>query len=315
MNDTLTSVPGIRVGHAEVNGGGSGCTVVLGPFRSVADVRGLATGTRELDALAPEHLVPRIDALLLTGGSAFGLSAADGVMGHLEERGIGFDTGVARVPIVPAAVVFDLSDGVERPGPDHGRLACEAADEGPVPEGSVGAGAGALVGKVRGREGASPGGVGTAAETHGPHTVGALVVVNALGDVLDASGSIIAGARTPGGEFLDTARLLRSRGADGGFGRLDEPRAGTNTTLAVVATDAPLAAADLERVARLASTGLARRISPVNTPFDGDIVFAVSTATETQDVSPGAVMALGTVARDVLEEAVERGVRMGGREL
>lgn len=314
MNDTLTSVPGIRVGHARVDGGGSGCTVILGPFRGVADVRGLATGTREMDAFSPAHLVPRIDALLLTGGSAFGLGAADGVMAHLEEKGVGFDAGVARVPIVPAAVIFDLADDVRRPGPEEGRRACETAGDGPVPEGAVGAGTGALVGKVAGRDGASPGGVGSAAAAHGPHAVGALVVVNALGDVLDASGAIVAGARDREGEFVNTAKLLRARGADGEFGRLDEPSTGTNTTLAVVATDAPLAAPDLERMARLASTGLARRISPVNTPFDGDIVFALSTAGEPETVSPGAVMTLGTVARDLVEEAVERGVRAGGRD-
>ncbi len=154
MNDTLTAVPGLRVGQVEVEGGRSGCTVVLGPFRGVADVRGLATGTRELDPLSPEHLVPTIDALLFTGGSAFGLASADGVMAHLEEQGIGFDTGVARVPIVPAAVIFDLAEGVPRPGPKEGRKACETASDGPVAQGSVGAGAGALVGKVGGREGA-----------------------------------------------------------------------------------------------------------------------------------------------------------------
>ncbi|MDX1567997.1 MAG: P1 family peptidase [Longimicrobiales bacterium] len=315
MNDTLTAVEGLRVGHAEVGGGGSGCTVILGPFRGVADVRGLATGTRELDALSPEHLVPRIDAILLTGGSAFGLASADGVMAHLEERGIGFDTGVARVPIVPAAVIFDLAEGVDRPGPEEGRRACEAASDGPVPEGSVGAGAGARVGKVTGRERASPGGLGCAAGRHGEHTIGVLAVVNALGDVLDGSGSIVAGARGEDGRFLDTAALLRNRGVDGEFGRVDssstEVRPGTNTTLVVVATDAPLGAPDLERVARLASTGLARRISPVNTPFDGDIVFSVSTAAEPLAHSPGRVMSLGTVARDLVEEAVERGVRAG----
>lgn len=305
MGATLTDVPGIRVGHAEVDGGGSGCTVVLGPFRGAADVRGLATGTRELDALSPSHLVPRIDALLLTGGSAFGLGATDGVMAWLEERGRGFDTGVAPVPIVPSAVIFDLDDGVERPGPDEGRAACDAASSGPVAEGRVGAGAGALVGKIGGREGSSPGGVGSAATRLGEHTVGALVVVNALGDVLDQGGAIVAGARDPEGTFLDTARLLRTRGALGEFGRA---RPGQNTTLAVVATDAPLSAADLGRMARLASTGLARRISPVNTPFDGDIVFAVTTAEDQTEVSPGRVMALGTVARDRVEEAIERAV-------
>lgn len=306
---------GIRVGHAEVEGGRSGCTVVLGPFRGVADVRGLATGTRELDSLAPEHLVPRIDAILLTGGSAFGLASADGVMGLLEERGIGFDTGVAPVPIVPAAVIFDLADGVPRPGPSEGRRACEMASDEPVSEGSVGAGAGALVGKVGGREGASPGGLGSAATRHGSYTVGVLAVVNALGDVLDGSGAIIAGARDGSGTFRDTSALLREQGVDGEFGRVGESlRTGTNTTVVIVASDAPLGAPDLERVARLASTGLARRISPVNTPFDGDIVFSLSTAPDAEELSPGRVMSLGVVARDLVETAVERAVLLGARD-
>ena len=310
MSGTLTDVPGLRVGHASVAGGGSGCTVVLGPFRGAADVRGLATGTRELDALAPTHLVPRIDALLLTGGSAYGLGAADGVMAWLEERGRGFDTGVAPVPIVPTAVIFDLAEGVARPGPDEGQRACEAASDAPVAEGRVGAGEGALVGKIGGREGASPGGIGSSAAEVAGHTVGALAVVNALGDVLDREGAIVAGARSPEGTFLDTARLLRTRGGPDEFGG---PRPGENTTLAVVATDAPLSAVDLERMARIASTGMARRISPVNTPFDGDVVFAVSTAVEEESASSGRVMALGTVARDLVEEAVERAVRPRGR--
>lgn len=305
MSGSLTSVPGIRVGHAEVPGGHSGCTVVLGPFRGGVDIRGMATGTRELDALSPRHLVPRLDAVLLTGGSAFGLGAADGVMAWLEERGVGFETGVAPVPIVPTAVVFDLADGVSRPGPEEGREACRAAADRPVAEGRVGAGAGALVGKIGGRNGASPGGLGSAATELGDYTVGALVVVNALGDVLDRSGRIIAGARDGDGMFLDTSRLLRARGALGEFA---DAGPATNTTLAVVATDAPLSAVDLERVARMAATGMARRISPVNTPFDGDVVFALSTADDGEASSPGQIMAVGTVARDLVEEGIERAV-------
>lgn len=308
MSGSLTDVPGVTVGHASVEGGGSGCTVVLGPFRGAVDVRGMATGTREMDALHAHHVVPRIDAVLLTGGSAFGLGAADGVMGWLAERGRGYETGVARVPIVPTAVIFDLAEGRRRPGPAEGWAACEAATGGPVPEGRVGGGAGALVGKIRGRSGASAGGVGSAAARLGPHAVGVLVVVNALGDVTDARGTIVAGARGPDGELLDAARLLREEGSTGEFGGAG---AGENTTLAVVATDAPLSAVDLERVARMASTGMARRISPVNTPFDGDVTFAVSTADAGERVSSGEVMALGTAARDALEEAIERAVRAG----
>jgi len=322
-NDSITAVPGVRVGHARVSGGGSGCTVLLGPFRGGVDVRGLATGTRELDALSPRHLVPRIDALLLTGGSAFGLGAADGVMGWLAERGQGFDVGTSVVPIVPAAVIFDLEEGVGRPGPGEGRRACEAASTDPVAQGRVGAGAGALVGKILGRERASHGGLGSAADTLGGWSVGALAVVNALGDVLDSAGAVLAGARDEEGGFVDTARLLRIRGAAGGFGStrpgagasaspggadMPSPRPGGNTTLVAVATDAPLSSVELERVARIAATGLPRRISPVNTPFDGDLVFALSTGEEESPVTPGEVLALGTVARDLVEASIERAV-------
>lgn len=297
---SITDVPGVAVGHAEVPGGASGCTVVLGPFRGAVDVRGMATGTREMDALEPEHVVPRIDAVLLTGGSAHGLAAADGVMGWLEERGRGFDTGVARVPIVPAAVIFDLAEGRARPGAAQGRAACEAAAGGPVPEGRVGAGAGALVGKIRGRAHADAGGIGSYAVEAGGFTVGALVAVNALGDVLDDSGRILAGARDDDGEFVDTASFLRRGGVRGEFG--------SNTTLAVVATDAPLSQVDLGRLARVASTAMARRISPVNTPFDGDVTFAVSTGDEVEAFTSGEVMALGVAARDTLERSIERAV-------
>lgn len=308
--DSLTDVPGVRVGHAEVAGGRSGCTVVLGPFRAAADVRGLATGTRELDALSPRHLVPRIDAVLFTGGSAFGLGAADGVMAWLSERGVGFDTGVVPVPIVPTAVIFDLAEDVGRPGPAEGRAACEAAGDDGVPQGRVGAGAGAMVGKVRGRERASPGGVGSASARLGARTVGALAVVNALGDVRDAAGRIVAGARTDDGDFLDADAFLRAQGGPDAFGGADDaPGVGTNTTLVAVATDAPLSPVALERLARMASNGLARRIAPVNTPFDGDVVVAASTAPDVADPPPGRVMALGSLAAEVVARAIERGVR------
>lgn len=298
---SIANVPGVAVGHAEVAGGGSGCTVVLGSFRGAVHVGGMATGTRELDALEPEHVVPRIDGVLLTGGSAFGLAAADGVMAWLEERGRGFDTRVARVPIVPAAVIFDLAEGRGRPTSDHGRAACDAAGAAPVAEGKVGAGAGALVGKIRGREHADPGGVGSFALGSGGFTVGALAVVNALGDVLDGSGRILAGARDDDGGFVDTVARLRRGGIRGEFG--------SNTTLAVVATDAPLSRVDLRRLARVASTAMARRISPVNTPFDGDVTFALSTAADLATFTSGEVMGLGVAARDALERAIERAVR------
>ena len=303
MSGRITDVSGLRVGHATDRDAATGCTVILGPFRAAVDIRGMATGTRELDALSPLHLVDRIDALLLTGGSAFGLAAADGVVAWLEERGLGFDTGVARVPIVPAAVLFDLATGRadRRPDPAMGRAACDAA--GPdVQEGRIGAGTGATVGKVLGPERAMPGGVGTAAVHGGGFVVGALAVVNALGDVLGGDGRIVAGTRDEHGGFADSARLLRS-----GAPR-PRPIPGTNTTLCVVATDAPLGRTALQALARAGSVGQARRIAPVHTPFDGDVTFAVSTADAAGPAPPELLLSLGAMAADAVAEAIERAV-------
>lgn len=304
MSGGITDVPGLRVGHATDEEAATGCTVVVGPFRAACDIRGMASGTREIDALSHLHLVQRTDAILLTGGSAFGLAAADGVVRWLEEAGAGFDTGVARVPIVPAAVIFDLGVGRadRRPDAAMGRAACEAAGTGPVAEGRVGAGTGATVGKALGPERASPGGVGTASVRGAGHVVGALAVVNALGDVLDAAGAVVAGARDGHGGFADTARLLRDAS--------DHPpvHPGTNTTLCVVATDAPLDRAGLHGLARAGSVGQARRIAPVHTAFDGDITFAVSTAPEAALVAPERLVALGAMAADAVAEAIERAV-------
>lgn len=317
---TLTTVTGLSVGHAGDPEAATGCTVILGPFRAAVDVRGLATGSRELDALSPLHLVNRADAVLLTGGSAYGLGAADGVMAWLEERGRGFDTGPAVVPIVPSAVIYDLGVGSAsvRPGPAMGRAAAEAATGGPVRQGRVGVGTGATVGKLRGSDGAEPGGLGSWAVDRGDHRVGAMVVINAFGDVLDGRGAILSGCRTEDGSFLDTARALREgRAIPGGS-------PGQNTTLAVVATDHPLGQRDLQVVARQAMNGLARRISPAGSALDGDLVFALSTGDlgdsdrargsgEAQGAGPPRVdtstlMGLGEVAREVLERAVEEAV-------
>lgn len=311
--ETLTAVSGLEVGHATHPAGGTGCTVVLGPFRAVADVRGVATGTRELDVLSPLHLVPRVDAILFTGGSAFGLAAAEGVVDWLEERGRGFDTGVVRVPIVPAAVIYDLEPGKPRPDAALGRAACEAASREPVAHGRVGAGAGATVGKILGLPNAMPGGLGTAAVRAGMYTVGALAVVNALGDVLDGRGGILAGARTAEERFLNTAQYLMERGFEGGFAEVRAPRAGEHTTLALVATDAPLSRVDLARLARMASGAVARRISPVHSPFDGDVTFAVTTAEAVEELTPGALLDLGAAAERVLELAIEGAVAPGER--
>lgn len=307
MAGRLTDVPGLRVGHAHDEAARTGCTVVLGPFRGACDIRGLATGTREIETLSALHLVERVDALLLTGGSAFGLAAADGVMAWLEaDGGYGFDTGVARVPLVPAAVIFDLAVGApdRRPDAAMGRAACEAAGA-EVGEGPVGAGAGATVGKALGPGGSMPGGVGTASRREGGFTVGALAVVNAMGDVLDGQGRIVAGTRSPEGGFADSARLARQ----GGGGPLPPP--GTNTTLCVVATDAPLDRPALRALARAGSTGQARRLSPAHTPFDGDVTFAVSTAAREEPMAPVARLSLSAMAADAVAEAIERAVRHG----
>ncbi|MFO8174465.1 MAG: P1 family peptidase [Longimicrobiales bacterium] len=317
---TLSQVPGFRVGHAEVPGGGSGCTVILGPFRGAVEVRGLASGSREMGALSPDHLVEGMDAILLTGGSAFGLAAADGVMGWLEERGRGFDTGVATVPLVPAAVIFDLAPGRARPGAAEGRAACDAACEEPVPQGRVGAGAGATVGKVLGPGGASAGGLGSVSRLWRGHRVGALAVVNALGDVVGTGGEILAGARGADGGHLQTdSHLLEGRGpgefAGAGSGEEENPETGpllgSNTTLVVLGTDLPLSRVELGRLARMASGGFPRAISPVNTPFDGDVLFALSSGEHAGSLSPGEMLALGVVARTVTEEAIRQAVTAG----
>ena len=311
-NRTLTAVPGLAVGHAQDAQARTGCTVVLGPFRAAADVRGLASGTREVDTLSPLHIVDRVDAILLTGGSAYGLAAADGVARWLEERGRGFATSAGRVAIVPAAVLFDLGVGRadRRPDPAMGRAACEAASREPVPEGAVGAGSGATVGKIRGLDHASPGGVGTAAETVDGATIAALAVVNAFGDVLDREGRILAGARGEDGEFLDTARAIRERGGPRGFG--DGARTLENTTLAVVATDRPFTRLALQVIARAAMNGIVRQVAPATTPFDGDVVFACSTGEPARPAAPGEIVRFGLWAEEVVRRAIERAVAARG---
>lgn len=307
-NRTLTAVPGIAVGHAQDAEARTGSTVVLGPFRAAADVRGLASGTREVDTLSPLHIVDRVDAILLTGGSAYGLAAADGVARWLEERGRGFSTSAGRVAIVPAAVIFDLGVGRadRRPDPAMGRAACEAASREPVAEGAVGAGCGATVGKIRGLGHASASGVGTAAETVDGATIGSVAVVNAFGDVLDREGRIRAGARADDGTFLDTARWIRERGGPEGFG--GGARTLENTTLAVVATDRPFTRLALQVIARAAMNGIIRQIAPATTPFDGDVVFACSTGEPARAAGPGEIARFGLWAEEVLRRAIERAV-------
>ncbi|MFQ5576199.1 MAG: P1 family peptidase [Anaerolineae bacterium] len=307
MNNTLTAVKGLQVGHYTDADAVTGCTVILCPEGAVAgvDVRGSAPGTRETDLLNPINMVPGVHAVLLTGGSAYGLDAAGGVMRRLEERGIGFNVGVGVVPIVPAAVLFDLAVGRAdvRPGPAEGYAACDAASTAPVAEGNVGAGTGATVGKLFGPGLATKSGLGSAArQIHGGITVGALAAVNAFGDVVDpATGRIIAGARLPDGSGY-AGTLARMHGDPGGtlfaFGQ--------NTTLAVVATDAALTKPAAAKIAQMAHDGLAQTIRPVHTMFDGDTVFALGTGQAGAGADAGI---LGAVAAAALAEAVLRAVR------
>lgn len=277
MTGSITSVPGILCGHFTDTRRPTGCTVVLTPGGAVAgvDVRGAAPGTRETELLSPLNAVEKVHAVLLAGGSAFGLDAAGGVMRWLEERGIGVQLGPARVPIVPAAILFDLftGDPTIRPDAAAGYAACQAAATAPPAEGNVGAGAGAVVGKLFGIDRAMKGGIGTAALTVGGITVGAIVAVNAVGDVVDpATGQPVAGARTEDGRGLIHATQAI---VNGETPTLIEPA--QSTTLGIIATDAVLTKAEAGKLAQMAHDGLARTIDPVHTMTDGDTLFALST--------------------------------------
>lgn len=320
MNQTLTAVEGITVGHAEMVERPTGCTVILAPAGTVAgvDVRGGAPGTRETDLLSPTKMIQEVHAVVLSGGSAFGLAAADGVMRFLEARGLGFDTGVARVPIVPAAVLFDLAVGARpeiRPNEDCGRRAAEAATTAPVREGSVGAGMGASVGKLAGPGRAMRGGLGSAA-FHLDHglVVTALVAVNAVGDIVDPlNGRLVAGARAEDGKALAGAHdaLLTGTGWTGPLQNTDPVSvlAGTNTTIGVVATNARLTQAQATKVAEMAQDGFARTIFPAHTPWDGDTLFCLATGTWEVSVAATDLLQIGALAATATANAVLRGVR------
>jgi len=306
----ITAVSGIRVGQYTLPGGFSGCTVVLadgaGAVGGVTQ-RGGAPGTRETDLLDPTNLVEFVNAIVLSGGSAYGLDAAQGVVKFLEEKGVGFKTNAGVVPIVPAAILFDLGFGgnTARPTADCGYKAAAAATSGKVAEGNVGAGAGATVGKFGGGRMPMKGGVGSAAITL-PNglTVGAIVAVNAVGDVIDpTTGAVVAGARGPDGKLLDARKLIRS-------GTQPAPRPGENTTIGVVATNARLTKAQASRMAAMADDGLARALYPSHTLGDGDTVFALATGSwaGTADVS-----VLGSLAADVMSEAIVRAAVMAKR--
>ncbi|MSQ40169.1 MAG: peptidase S58 family protein [Dehalococcoidia bacterium] len=287
MHDSITDVPGVRVGHWTNLEAATGCTVVLCPQGAVGgvDVRGSAPGTRETDLLRPGNLVQQAHAVLLSGGSAFGLDAASGVMRYLEERGFGFKVGSAVVPIVPAAILFDLgvaTPGV-RPGPQEGYQACLNASDGPVAQGSVGAGTGATVGKALGSGQATKGGVGSASlDLGGGIIVGAIVAVNAFGSVVDPKTSrVIAGPRRQDDAgFLDTIELLITDQAR----RATPPL--TNTTLGVVATSATLTKEQANKMASIAHDGFALAIRPVHMMEDGDVVFALATGASQTTPAP-----------------------------
>ncbi len=302
----LTSVPGIKVGHYTMPGRPTGCTVILPPPGAIAsvDVRGGAPATKETDLLNPVNHVQSVNAVVLSGGGAFGLDATTGVMRYLEEHGIGYDARGIKVPIVPAASLIDLHFGGDyriRPNAECGYKAAQAANDGPVPEGNAGAGAGATVGKIIDLAHGMKAGIGTSAITL-PNglIVAALVAVNAVGDIIDpATSKVIAGVRTDDGKSLADARtLLRA-------GMAFRPRAGENTTLGVVATNATLTKVEALKMAQMAHDGYARAISPTHTAGDGDTIFAIATGPVDASVSVN-VSIVGALAAEAVSEAIVR---------
>lgn len=311
MSPAETPLPaGFEVGHWTATEAPTGCTVILPPpgSRAGVDVRGGGPGTRETDVIDPYANPQEATAILLTGGSAHGLAAADGVVRWCEEHGRGYATPAGLVPLVPAAVLYDLNADPGRagppvrPGPDEGYAACKAAGPGVPERGSVGAGRGAAVAKVLGREAGSAGGVGYAAATTGAgETVAVIAAVNATGDVLDAAGGLIAGPRGADGEMLRSVEMIAAADAPAGI-----PPERQSTTLACVVTDAGLDKLSCAKVARMASAGVARAIDPVFTPFDGDVVFTLSSGEARVD--PWQVIRIGSVAAALVAEAIRDGV-------
>lgn len=297
-------IEGVLIGHADDEVGLTGCTVVLLPpgSKGGGEVRGGAPGTRETDLLKPANLVEDVNAFLLAGGSAFGLAAADGVIKYLEEQGIGFPAGVANVPIVPAGVLFDLTagDASARPDADMGYRACLNASDNPERQGNAGAGMGATVGKILGSTSWMKSGFGMASmQREDGLKVFALAAVNAVGDVIDEDGRIIAGARNPQGGFLDTEAFLSG---SSGFG--DQLLPGTNTTLGVIVTNAELSKTDTNWIAQRGHNGIARALAPSHTKHDGDLIFAASTG----EVEAQADL-VGILGARLVAEAIRNAVR------
>ncbi len=308
MNNAITDVPGFRVGHASDLKAATGCTVVLCPPGTVGgvDVRGSASGTRQIDSLQLNHAVDEVHAVLLSGGSAFGLDATGGVMQYLEERDIGYQASVGKVPIIPTAIIYDLGlgDSRVRPTKEMGYQACLNSHSGQMEEGSVGAGAGASIGKLMGISFATKGGVGTSSLVlPAGIIIAALVVVNAFGDVIDPEdGKIMAGARDPQdpSRFIDSAARIKA-----GAPLPRQKAVLQNTTLGVVATNVQLSKRQVTKVAQMAQGGLACTISPVHSTLDGDLIFALSAGTVQADVN-----AVGLLAEEVVSAAVRRAVVM-----
>lgn len=307
--ESFSDIPGICVGHATDLKNLTGCTIVLCKDGAVGgvDQRGGAPGTRETDLLRPMHLVQEVHGVLLTGGSAFGLAAAEGVMRYLEERSIGFDVGVTHVPIVPTAVLFDLAIGSSstRPDADMGYTACQNAHTVPVGEGNVGAGTGATVGKILGPDQAMKSGLASAAVSLGQGLfVGALVAVNAFGDVLDPqTGNILAGARAPGTDrFANTLDIMTS------FSGTTTTSIQPNTVIGVVATNARLTKDQVNKVAQMAQDGVARTVRPAHTMYDGDTIFALATGKQHADVN-----LVGAYAAEMVAQAIVRAVRAASK--
>lgn len=298
MAGAITDVEGIRVGHAQDSKARTGCTVVLAPPGTMGGIAvcGTAPATRELDLLRIDGITREIHAVLLTGGSAFGLDAAGGVLSWLEEHDVGFDAGVARVPLVPTLSLFDLAYGRAdvRPDAAMARQACEAATDGEVATGAVGVGTGATVGKLLGMEHCTPSGVGTASARIGDVVIGALAVSNAFGDLVDEKGRIVAGARDPRNpdKFVDTSAYLREHG-------MPKPDAFANCTFAVVATNARLDRREANIVASMAMAAFGRAISPAHTPFDFDAVIVLSGGDLSTDLT-----AIGSIAGDLVDESL-----------
>jgi L-aminopeptidase/D-esterase-like protein len=304
--NTLVDVPGFQVGHATNLEAATGCTVIICPPHTVGgvDVRGGAPGTRETDLLQPHNHVDEVSAIVLSGGSAYGLASAQGVMQYLEDHDMGYRSGTGfLVPIVPAAILFDLNigNGAVRPDPAMGYQACENASSDAVQQGTVGAGTGASVGKLRGIPNATKGGIGSASiEVMDDLWVAAIVAVNAIGDVLDEQGKIMAGVRDDEGNFVGTLNVLKS------FIKMQQAQQDSreNTVIGTIATNAKLSKAQVNKVAQMAHDGLARTINPAHTMYDGDTIFALASGVIAADVT-----LIGAYAAEIMAEAIRNAIR------